>query len=155
MIGEPKNFKRVMKRSFVLCLLATSFIFAEDSPQASVKSMDVPRYPPLAYQARIPGTVELKVVVNPDGQVASSTVTSGPTLLQGATTDNVKTWHFTPSANGKSLELVVRYEYKIEGNEIAYLQPDKQRFQVKLELPMKVEVSAPPMKIDTFSLGSK
>jgi TonB family protein len=143
-----------MKRLFALCLLTTAFTFAEEPPELSVRSMDIPRYPPLAYQARIQGTVELRVAVNPDGQVTKATVTSGPTLLQGLTAENIKTWHFAPSAGGKSSELVIRYEYKIEGKEIPYLLPDKQSFRVKLELPTSVEISAPPMKIDTIVTDS-
>ena len=143
-----------MTRIFVVLTFALGFAFAGETTERSVQSMDVPKYPPLAYQARVQGTVKLSVVVNAEGQVESATVVSGPELLQGAASENVKSWRFAASTERGSSQLNVVYEYKLEGKEIPYALPDKQHWRVHLELPSRVEISAPPMKIETFSRGS-
>jgi TonB family protein len=142
-----------MTRLFILLTLTLASAFAAET-ERFVQSLDAPKYPPLAYQARIQGTVKLSVVVNAEGQVETATVISGPLALQGGALKNVKSWRFAASTERKSSQLRVVYEYKVEGKEIPYTEPDKQHFHVNLELPARVEISAPPMTIDTFSSGS-
>ena len=123
--------------------------------QRNVKSMDIPKYPPLAYQARIQGTVALKVAVDAEGRVTQVTIVSGHDLLGAPASENVKSWHFAAIAGGGPSEINVDFVYKIEGDEIPYAEPDKRRSRICLELPARVEVSAPPMKIETAAKGMK
>jgi TonB family protein len=122
--------------TFTLCIAAHAAEF-----QRTVQSMDIPTYPPLAYQLRIQGTVKLSVVVDGDGHVTKATVTSGHRLLQAAASENVKTWRFVALPSSSSSEIAITYVYKIEGKEIPYAEPDKRRSRVSLDLPASVEVA--------------
>src|ERR1035438_2509928 len=55
-----------------------------------------PLYPPIAKAARVQGTVEIAVVINPAGKISSEKVLSGPAMLQQAALDAVRKWTFTP-----------------------------------------------------------
>jgi TonB family protein len=55
-----------------------------------------PLYPPIAKAARVQGTVEIAVVINPAGKVSSEKVLTGPAMLQQAALDAVHKWTFTP-----------------------------------------------------------
>jgi TonB family protein len=55
-----------------------------------------PLYPPIARAARVQGTVEIAVVINPAGKISSEKVLSGPAMLQQAALDAVHKWTFTP-----------------------------------------------------------
>jgi TonB family protein len=55
-----------------------------------------PLYPPIARAARVQGTVEISVVIDPAGRIRSEKVLSGPAMLQQAALDAVRKWTFTP-----------------------------------------------------------
>ena len=55
-----------------------------------------PLYPPLARQARIQGTVFLKVVVNKAGEVRDAEPISGHPMLAPSPVEAVKQWRYTP-----------------------------------------------------------
>jgi len=55
-----------------------------------------PEYPANAKTARIQGTVELGIVVGPDGRVQNAGVISGPALLTKAAVDAVSQWVYQP-----------------------------------------------------------
>jgi TonB family protein len=55
-----------------------------------------PVYPPLARQARIQGTVILKVHINKSGDVESMQLFSGHPMLAPAAIDAVKQWKYKP-----------------------------------------------------------
>ncbi len=61
-----------------------------------LKNKVQPTYPPLARQARIQGTVNLKVVINQDGDVQDIALISGHPLLAPAAIDAVKQWKYQP-----------------------------------------------------------
>jgi len=123
--------------------------------QREVRSMDLPKYPPLAYQARIQGTVRLNVAVDAQGQVTKATVLSGHGLLKAAAAANVKTWRFAPLPGGSPSETTVNYVFKIEGKETPYVEASKQRSRISLDLPGTIEISAPPMTAVYESTDSK
>src|SRR5258705_9585307 len=104
-----------MSRLFVVLTLAIGFAFAAETTERSVQSMDIPKYPPLAYQARIQGTVKLSIVVNAEGRVETATVISGSGFLQAGALENVKSWRFAASAEQKSSQFNVVFEYKVQG----------------------------------------
>lgn len=54
------------------------------------------KYPPLARQTKIEGTVVLEVVIDTEGDVESVTVVSGHPLLIQAAVDAVKQWRYKP-----------------------------------------------------------
>ncbi len=56
------------------------------------------KYPPLARQTRIFGTVVAHVSVAPDGSVLEAKATKGHPLLVGAVEDSIKRWRFVSGA---------------------------------------------------------
>lgn len=66
-----------------------------------VKKVD-PVYPAIAKTARIQGTVHLKIIVSPEGNVSAVEYVDGPLLLMKAAIDAVKQWQYKPfSLDGK------------------------------------------------------
>lgn len=64
---------------------------------AKLISNPPPVYPDLARQARISGTVELGVIISPDGHMQEIHVISGHPLLRQAALDAVKQWVYAPT----------------------------------------------------------
>jgi len=65
-----------------------------------------PNYPPLAKQARISGTVELKAIIAKDGTIQDLKVIRGHPLLVQAALDAVKQWIYQPTLlNGEPVEV--------------------------------------------------
>jgi TonB family protein len=95
----------------------TSFSFAASTPgervhvsqgvsQGLLTRKVAPSYPPLARQARISGTVELKALINQTGEVESLSLISGHPMLAPAAIDAVKQWRYRPYLlNGKAVNV--------------------------------------------------
>jgi TonB family protein len=64
---------------------------------AKLISQTQPVYPDTARQARISGTVELAVIITPDGHVQQISVVSGHPLLRQSALDAVKQWVYQPT----------------------------------------------------------
>jgi TonB family protein len=66
-----------------------------------------PVYPPLARQARIQGTVILKVQITKSGEVANIQLVSGHPMLAPAAIEAVKQWKYDPYLlNGDPIEVL-------------------------------------------------
>ena len=65
-----------------------------------------PLYPPLARQARIQGTVIVKIVINKFGNVQSLELVKGHPLLAPAAFEAVMQWKYRPYlSNGEAKEV--------------------------------------------------
>jgi TonB family protein len=64
---------------------------------AKLISNPQPIYPQIAREARISGTIELAVIIGPDGHVQQMNVVSGHPLLRTAAMDAVKDWVYQPT----------------------------------------------------------
>jgi len=65
-----------------------------------------PKYPPLARQAKVTGTVKLSVLLGADGAVQRLEVVDGHPLLIPAALDAVKDWKYEPTLlNGEPVEV--------------------------------------------------
>ena len=65
-----------------------------------------PIYPPLARQARIQGTVILRVIIDKAGSVSSTQLVSGHPMLAPAAVEAVKQWRYVPyELNGETVEV--------------------------------------------------
>ena len=65
-----------------------------------------PKYPRLARQARVQGTVVLHATIGKDGKVTNLTVVSGDPLLSKAAMDAVRQWQYQPTLlDGKPIEV--------------------------------------------------
>jgi TonB family protein len=132
-----------MKHAVLLAIAAVCF--AGEIPERCVTSLGIPIYPRLAQQAHIEGTVKVGITVDETGAVVKATGISGHQMLQAAALENAKTWRFAP-LTGKSSVFVITYEYRIEGQEV---EKPTGCPKVKLELPSRVEVSSPPLTVQT------
>jgi len=70
-----------------------------------------PRYPPLARQARIQGTVKLTAIIGRDGSIQKLEVGSGHPLLVPAALEAVKQWRYKPTLlNNQAVEVVTQID---------------------------------------------
>jgi TonB family protein len=73
---------------------------------AQIITKVAPVYPPLARQARIQGTVVLKVQISKSGDVESLQLVSGHPMLAPAAIEAVKQWKYKPFLlNGEAVEV--------------------------------------------------
>lgn len=81
-------------------------MIGEQVQQSKLIAQPAPVYPPLAQQARIQGTVRLKVVIAKDGSVSNIEVISGHPLLVPPALDAVRGWRYqTTLLNGNPVEV--------------------------------------------------
>ena len=97
-----------------------------------------PRYPDLARQAQIQGTVKVQVHLDHEGAVASMEVTGGHTLLKEEVESNIKQWRFQP---GSPDPPEISYEFRLVHPQVKYI-PEA---EVSFDLPSKVLVVSHPM----------
>jgi TonB family protein len=65
-----------------------------------------PVYPPLARQARIQGTVILRIIVNKLGEVRDTQLVTGHPMLAPAAVEAVKKWRYVPyESDGETQEI--------------------------------------------------
>lgn len=66
----------------------------------------IPHYPPIAVASRTQGTVMLQATISRNGTIENLHVMSGPTMLQQAAMDAVKSWRYRPYLlNGEPVEV--------------------------------------------------
>lgn len=97
-----------------------------------------PVYPKAALKAGTEGSVQLRVVVGPDGKAISLTVLNGDAIFQKPTLDAVRTWHFHPVL---VKEQSVETTYTVEMRFVLVLQEAVPK--VTLESPRVPEPSLP------------
>jgi len=79
---------------------------SEPVVEALLISRIEPRYPPLALQIRLQGTVRLQAIISRDGRIMSLEVLSGHPLLVQAALDAVRQWGYRPTLlNGEPVEV--------------------------------------------------
>ena len=81
-----------------------------------LQSRVAPKYPPLARQARIQGTVVLNIEIGRDGTVQEVSLFSGHPMLAPAAVDAVKQWKYRPYLlNGEpvAVETQVRVNFSL------------------------------------------
>ena len=89
-----------------------------EAAQALLVKKVPPEYPPLARQARIQGTVILKIVISKDGDVRDVQLFSGHPMLAPAAIEAVKQWKYQPyTEGGESVEVsaTVRVNFSLAG----------------------------------------
>ena len=79
--------------------------------QANLVTKVEPVYPALARQARITGTVRLRVIIDPDGHVENVTLMAGHPLLVQSAMEAVKQWVYKPTVlNGQPVKVATMVE---------------------------------------------
>jgi len=70
-----------------------------------------PRYPQLAVQAHVQGTVKIEAVISRDGLIRDARVVSGHPLLVAAALDAVRQWRYRPTIlNDEAVEVALALE---------------------------------------------
>jgi outer membrane biosynthesis protein TonB len=73
---------------------------------AKITKLVTPKYPPIAKEAKICGTVVLHAIVGKDGSIHDLKYISGPPLLMKASLDAVHKWRYSPTLfQGKPMEV--------------------------------------------------
>lgn len=140
-----------MKKSVLMflwgVLLVSQLVFAQQSRDYPlVLRADAPVYPPLARMAKITGKIEADFTIKGGAVVAAEARTGHPFLVK-ATTENIRSWHFAPEANGTFMATFV---YELQGHETASMQNPK----VEMQLPALVKIIAAPTKPSCNDCGS-
>lgn len=79
---------------------------SEPIVQAQLISRVEPRYPVLARQIKLQGTVQLHAIISRDGRITSLEVVSGHPLFVQAALDAVRQWRYRPTMlNGEPVEV--------------------------------------------------
>jgi periplasmic protein TonB len=79
---------------------------SEGVVQAQLISRIEPRYPPLAVQIRLEGTVQLRAIIGRDGRIGSVEVIAGHPLLVQAALEAVRQWRYRPTMlDGEPVEV--------------------------------------------------
>jgi TonB family protein len=95
----------------LLFFLAVCLSLGAQTDEPELMSANIPKYPALARQARIEGTVKVSFTLPANGgEPANVEAVSGHPVLKGAAVENVKTWHFrNPYAVERKYETTLRY----------------------------------------------
>ena|SRR5437899_3949107 len=119
-------------------LLAAISIATATQTEPVLSSANIPKYPPLACQARVQGTVKLTFTLPANSsEPANVQVVSGHPLLNGAAMDSIKSWRFdNPYAVERKYETT--FEYRLTDRVLAPGQ--QQKLTVSLESFHKVEI---------------
>jgi hypothetical protein len=136
----------------ILSLLSAVDAQTLDPARVCVRHLTAPtRYPVLARQARLQGTVVAKLSIAADGSVAEAIVRAEDPLLiahpilQSETQQLVRKWTFgcQSCVPGAAFEHVIKFNYRLEGEDA---QHDDTR--VTLDLPDEVTIVARPPVCD-------
>ena len=89
--------------------LATTAVRVGGPVRNPVKTKDVaPVYPAVAKSARVGGTVQVELTIDPEGKVADARVLKSVPLLDQASLDAVKQWEYTPTrVKGVAVPVIV------------------------------------------------
>ena len=78
-----------------------------------------PVYPPLARQARIQGTVQLRAIISKQGTIENLVLESGHPMLAGAAIDAVRQWRYRPyllNDDPIEIETEITVNFLLSGN---------------------------------------
>lgn len=77
-----------------------------DEEPAQLVYRAAPTYPPLARQARIQGTVMVRITINQSGEVRDVQLVSGHPMLAPAAVDAIRKWRYVPyEIDGRTVEI--------------------------------------------------
>jgi TonB family protein len=92
------------------CVCAVILVCAAAGSAASQEarkaiSKPTPRYPEVAKQMKLVGTVRVEVIIGPDGKVKSTNVVGGHPIFIDATLAALKEWKYEPAKTETSVTL--------------------------------------------------
>ena len=111
--------------------------------EPTLVTVNMPKYPPLACQARVAGEVKLTFTLPANGtQPTKIEVVSGHPMLKWAAIDNVKTWKFeNPYAVDRKYETTFRY--RLSGVEVPLPKSATVTFESFQQVDLVTDVPQP------------
>jgi TonB family protein len=100
---DSRNVVALAARLMLLALAMATVCCAQE--ERKVIRSPAPAYPAFARGLNLSGTVKIKALVGPDGQVKQVEVLGGHPLLVNAAVDTVKQWKYAPAKTETSIEL--------------------------------------------------
>ena len=82
-----------MRATTIVVLLLCSTAFSQEH-KVGVNRYEAPKYPPIAFQARIQGDVVLNLKLGGNGEVVAIDAVNGHPMLKAAAVDAIKRWRF-------------------------------------------------------------
>jgi TonB family protein len=148
-----KQFLAACSALIIFVALAASQDAAQAPIQAPANSIPTflvrkvaPVYPPLARQARIQGTVVLRIVIDKEGAVRDPQIVSGHPMLSPAAIEAVKQWRYGRYISDDKpveVETVVRVSFKMaDGPEVCTPGRSQQSTAPREGIPQLARVSA-------------
>ncbi|HKV76882.1 MAG TPA: energy transducer TonB [Candidatus Sulfotelmatobacter sp.] len=138
-------------------MIFVAFAASQNTPQAPIQvpansvptflvRKVAPVYPPLARQARIQGTVVLRIVIDKEGGVRNPEIVSGHPMLSPAAIEAVKQWRYGRYISDDKpveVETVVRVSFKVaDGPEVSTPVGSRQSSSPREGIPHLTRVSA-------------
>ncbi|HEX8815241.1 MAG TPA: energy transducer TonB [Terriglobales bacterium] len=96
--------------ALTLALFASLEAAAQNARPRVVKTRVAPVYPRLAQQYHLEGSVNLAVIVAPNGHVKSSKVIGGNPLLAQAAQEAIKKWEFEPAQQETTEVIAITFQ---------------------------------------------
>jgi hypothetical protein len=105
----------------------------------NIAQASVPLYPLLAVQARISGTVKIRVLVQGGAITSADVIESDNPVLAAAAKENLQTWRFAEHGYG---DFCVTYDYVLGKIEM----PSPTNPKVEMDFPSRVRITTSPME---------
>lgn len=136
-----------MRMRIFMGLLGASLAWAED---CLPKYVTAPRYPVLAFQARVSGRVRVDLSIRADGAVGSLNF-DGDKIFRAASEMAGRAWKFDPGQERKCLVVMV-YRIMPPGTGLDELTT---RFEPPLTVEVRRETAEPTVLIDPAPVPAK
>jgi TonB family protein len=134
----------IWRNGFLIFLVTAISIMVVAQTEPSLLSANIPKYPPLACQARIEGVVRLTFTLPPKGlQPTRVEVVSGHPVLKDATVENVKTWRFEQNPYAVERNYETTFKYRLSGAEVAGERKVSVTFESFREVEVVTDVAPP------------
>jgi TonB family protein len=134
----------IWRNGFLIFLVTAISIAAVAQTEPSLLSANIPKYPPLACQARIEGVVRLTFALPAKGlQPTKVEVVSGHPMLKDATVENVKTWRFEQNPYAVERNYETTFKYRLSGAEVAGERKVSVTFESFREVEVVTDVAPP------------
>jgi TonB family protein len=88
---------RLNRFAFAAILSCAAAVSSSAQEARKAISKPSPRYPEIAKQLKLVGTVKVEIIVGPDGKVKSTNVVGGHPILVDATLSALKEWKYEPA----------------------------------------------------------
>ena len=130
------EFEPARKKSIASATVGTQLF--SGLPTLHVVYYEPVKYPPLARQTRISGSVQLHVIVDRTGTVLEPTVLSGQSLLAAAAKSNFEKWKFEPF-DSPPVEFDLSYDFGLDDS-----LPDRNVAPASFDTPLHIKIMGGP-----------